>query len=133
MTEPKRNSYTALNDAIARLEEALAEDRSNPLAVDGTIQRFEFTYEFFLKVLKQLLREHEQLDVRHPKQALQSAYKLEWLEGEESQWIDMLCDRNKTSHTYEPDIAEEVYAHVQDYLPLIKTTYSALQNRFGLA
>jgi hypothetical protein len=37
-------SLDALGRALDRLREALAEPEANPLAVDGTIQRFEFAF-----------------------------------------------------------------------------------------
>jgi len=36
-----------LGRALERLREALSEPATNPLAIDGTIQRFEFTIELF--------------------------------------------------------------------------------------
>ena len=44
-----------LGRALDRLREALAEPEGNPLAVDGTIQRFEFAIELSWKALRRLL------------------------------------------------------------------------------
>jgi nucleotidyltransferase substrate binding protein (TIGR01987 family) len=49
------------------------------MAMDGTIQRFEFTYELFWTVLKKRLLQNEQVAIQCPKQAFQAAYKLGWL------------------------------------------------------
>lgn len=43
------DSLQKLELAIKRLDEALAEDDTNPLAIDGTIQRFEFVFELMWK------------------------------------------------------------------------------------
>jgi hypothetical protein len=51
------------------LAEALEEPESNPLAIDGTIQRFEFVYELFWKTFKNLL-ETEGITTYTPKEAL---------------------------------------------------------------
>ena len=51
-------SVDNLGRAIDRLEEALREPAANSLAVDGTIQRFEFTIELFWKTLGRLLEAH---------------------------------------------------------------------------
>ena len=42
-----------LGNAIARLREALDEPPENPLLVDETIQRFEFTFELSLDYLRE--------------------------------------------------------------------------------
>jgi Nucleotidyltransferase substrate binding protein like len=51
MTDESRwqNSLTQLEKALKRLREALNESPDNPLFMDATIQRFEFTIELFWK------------------------------------------------------------------------------------
>lgn len=50
MSEIKNNqSLHNLGSAIERLQEALQEPLTNNLALDGTIQRFEFVFELFWK------------------------------------------------------------------------------------
>lgn len=44
MSGKVNDSLTKLEAALKRLGEALAEDSSNPLFIDGTIQRFEFVF-----------------------------------------------------------------------------------------
>jgi nucleotidyltransferase substrate binding protein (TIGR01987 family) len=41
--------------ALARLNEALAVPETAPLAIDGTIQRFEFTFELCWKAMQAML------------------------------------------------------------------------------
>ena len=48
-------SQPGLSRALARLEDALAVPESAPLAIDGTIQRFEFVFELCWKTMKALL------------------------------------------------------------------------------
>jgi nucleotidyltransferase-like protein len=50
-----------------------AEPPTNPLAVDGTIQRFEFTIKLFWKVMKRLLA-REGLDARTPRETLNGVF-----------------------------------------------------------
>ncbi|ESU34239.1 hypothetical protein G3A_02090 [Bacillus sp. 17376] len=71
-------SVNNLEQAIARLEEALAEDLSNSLLVDGTIQRFESTIELYWKTLKRILVS-EGIETRTPKETLKEAYQIGWL------------------------------------------------------
>jgi nucleotidyltransferase substrate binding protein (TIGR01987 family) len=50
-------SLKNLGAALERLAEALREPETNKLAIDGTIQRFEFVIDLFWKTLKRLLAE----------------------------------------------------------------------------
>ena len=100
--------------ALQRFSEALAEDRSNPLAVDGSIQRFEFCFELGWKLLKKVLMDVEGVEVLSPKKALKFAYQLGWIEDEQA-WLKMLNDRNLTSHTYREEFAQEIYSQLPQH------------------
>jgi nucleotidyltransferase substrate binding protein (TIGR01987 family) len=120
-----------LGRALERLREALAQPPTNPLAVDGTIQRFEFTIELFWKVMKRLLA-REGLDARTPREALQGAYQAGWT-ADETAWLDMLRARNETSHAYDEALARAICEKVRRYLPEMETTFEALRRRAGAA
>jgi nucleotidyltransferase substrate binding protein (TIGR01987 family) len=98
---------------ISRLEKALItldEVLALPFSVvvrDATIQRFEYCFELSWKVLKKALK-IEGVEVNSPRQALRSAFEIGYLEDIDI-WFEMLEDRNMTSHTYDPDIADKVY------------------------
>jgi nucleotidyltransferase substrate binding protein (TIGR01987 family) len=85
----------ALGRALDRLREALAETEDNPLAIDGTIQRFEFAIELSWKALRRLLL-REGVTTTTPREALQEAFRVGWL-ADEGAWLQMLRDRNETS------------------------------------
>jgi hypothetical protein len=72
-------------------------DASEPLAIDGTIQRFELTFELFWKTVRRLLA-RQGVEANSPKAVLQQAYRLRWLDDEQA-WLALLKDRNLTSHT----------------------------------
>lgn len=78
-----KQSIENLGKALERLGEALAAPRENPLAIDATIQRFEFTIELFWKALKYLL-DHEGIETMTPRNALQEAYRAGWLQNEDA-------------------------------------------------
>ena len=61
-----RQSVDNLGRALARLDEALAEPLANRLAIDGTIQRFEFALELTWKTLKRLLEREGVTATRPP-------------------------------------------------------------------
>lgn len=119
------DSFKALEKALVRLKEALEENpETNKLAIDGTIQRFEFSLELFWKVMKKFL-ELEGLSVKSPKQILQEAFNLEWIHDEEL-WLNMLNDRNETSHSYNEEIAKRIYSHISSYYKKMSEVYSFL-------
>jgi nucleotidyltransferase-like protein len=47
-----KHLFDDLGRSLDRLGEALAVSEDEPLAVDGTIQRFEFTFELFWKAVR---------------------------------------------------------------------------------
>ena len=49
----------------------------------------------------------------------QSGLSAGWI-NEEDLWIQMLDDRNVTSHTYDEPIAVEIYEHIKNYFPEFK-------------
>lgn len=122
-------SVNNLEQAITRLEEALAEDLSNSLLVDGTIQRFEFTIELYWKTLKRILTS-EGIETRTPKETLKEAYQVGWLQ-DETAWLQMLKDRNETSHTYDEEAALRILQNIKEYFPEMKTTLEILRKKVG--
>jgi nucleotidyltransferase substrate binding protein (TIGR01987 family) len=129
MNETKgKQKLINLGNALQRLAEALQEPESNPLAIDGTIQRFEFVYELFWKTFKSLL-EIEGIETNTPKEALQQAYQAKWL-SDQSVWLQMMKDRNETSHLYDKTSAEKIYHHIKDYFPELQRTVDFLNRKF---
>ena len=119
-----RQSMENLEKALNRLGEALDEANDNALMIDGTIQRFEFTVELFWKTLKRSLAA-EGIEANSPKETLKQAYAAKWL-NDETIWLQMLKDRNETSHVYDEDKAREIYSHIKAYYKLLQTTYQFL-------
>lgn len=97
--------------ALDRLGKALEVPESNTLAIDGTIQRFEFALELFWKTLKRLLAE-EGVETSTPKDTLRKAFQAGWL-TDEAAWLQMLSDRNTTSHIYDEETAKRIYDNIR--------------------
>lgn len=90
-------------------------DRAN---IDATIQRFEFTFELSWKFLKDYFLE-KGLQLNYPKEVIKEAF-LTGLVDNEKLWLQMLLDRNMTSHTYDEKLADEIYARIKEYVPELK-------------
>jgi nucleotidyltransferase substrate binding protein (TIGR01987 family) len=102
--------FEDLGRSLDRLAEALQVAADKPLVIDGTIQRFEFTFELFWKTVRRLLA-RQGVESNSPKAVLQGAYRLGWLD-DERRWVKLLEDRNLTSHTYREDLAREIYSRI---------------------
>lgn len=124
-----QTSFTQLGKALDRLDDILkAPLDEKDYVLDATIQRFEFCVELFWKALKHLLA-LEGVVTQLPKESLQRAFAAGWLEHEEI-WLDMLQDRNITSHTYKHEKALEVYRAIQKYYPEMRKVYEHLKKKF---
>lgn len=119
MTGPRLES---LERALIRLAEALAAPETD-LNRDASIQRFEFSFELAWKAIQERLRE-DGSDCRSPKPCLREAFRQDWI-SDEAGWIAMLDDRNLTSHTYDEELARDLYRRLPAHLALLQ----ALANR----
>lgn len=118
------NKYTAFATALDRLKEAidLYKEQENPVLLDGTIQRFEFCVELGWKLLKEYLEFEKLGEFNSPRSTIKECFSIGFIEDAE-QWLDMLDDRNLTSHTYDEEIAKEIYRNIiaKYYDVLVKT------------
>lgn len=107
-----------------------ANKASDELGEDGVIQRFEFTYELLWKTLKIFLRA-KGVQAQTPRDVLKEAFKLEWLENEEN-FLNMMEDRNKTSHIYDETTSREIFKRIKSsYIPAIEKLLKKLASIFA--
>lgn len=101
------------DNALQRLKDALHEDlKKGSIVIDGIIQRFEFTFELAWKLAKATLA-HQGVESNTPRAAIKEAYKAGLIKDGEG-WIDMLEDRNKTSHIYDENEARRIYQKIKE-------------------
>lgn len=93
----------------------MTEDR---VYIDATIQRFEFTFELAWKFLKEYFNQMG-ISLNFPKEVIQQAFTTGIINNE-NLWIYMLADRNMTSHTYDENLANEIYERIKEYVPELK-------------
>jgi len=124
--------FYTLGNAISRLREVMEHPQldENEYMRDAAIQRFEFTIELFWKLLKKVLF-HEKIDTTTPRDTLSKAYQYELI-GDEKTWLQMLDDRNNTSHAYREEEAKKIFENIKKYLPVFEQTYVFIQNKYGL-
>ena len=115
--------------AVSRLGESLRESLSKgSILIDGTIQRFEFTFELAWKVLKAML-EFQGIEAVTPRSAIKEAFRAKWIKDGQG-WIDMLEDRNKTSHIYNEKQAARIYKKIKKlHYPLLQALSEHLKTQ----
>ena len=116
--------FEDLGRSLDRLAEALQVAEDEPLAVDGTIQRFEFTFELFWKAVRRLLA-REGIEANSPKLVLQEAYRQGWLDDEQ-RWLKLLEDRNLTSDTYREPLALDIYRRIPAHYAAMREVFDRL-------
>ena len=100
--------------ALLRLNEAIDESKNNQLSStlkDGVIQRFEFCYEICWKLIKYYLENEGIQEAKSPKSTFREAFKIGIIQDGEK-WIDMLNDRNLSSHVYDEEVAFDIYGKI---------------------
>ncbi len=126
MSDELKYSLEKLNSAIKRLDEGVKEANDN-LGRDGVIQRFEFTFELLWKTLRLFLLD-EGIITKSPKESLKEGFKFGLIKDEEI-FLDMLEDRNQTSHIYSEEFSLEIFERIKTrYLRSLKNILNDIKN-----
>ena len=110
MNEMLNDKLANFSKALLRLKEGLLES-GYALSVDGTFQRFEFTFETSWKAMKKFLLV-EGFDCASPRDCLKKAFQSGYIKNEKI-WLDMIKDRNLSSHIYDEKDAKAIYDRVK--------------------
>ena len=87
------------------------------LEKQGTIQTFEFTHELAWNVIKDYFEYQGNMSITGSRDAVREAFQ-KGLIVDGDAWMEMIKSRNKTSHTYNKAIAEEIVDKItQLYFP----------------
>jgi len=111
----------------------LAEAVEMPFSIivrDGTVQRFEYSFESLWKLLKTYLDQYEGIVCNSPKSCFREALQVDLLSVKETETcLEMTDDRNLTSHTYIEAIAEEIYGRLPSHLTVMNKLLANIQER----
>jgi len=101
--------FMNLKKAYSRLKEVSdIYDGKNDIIRDSLIQRFEFTYELTHKTLKEFMKYlGVTLENSFPRTIFKKAF-VNNLISDDKVWINLLEDRNLTSHIYNENMADEI-------------------------
>jgi len=105
------NKYINFSNAVKRLNEANVQykkNTDNDIYQDALIKRFEFTFELAWKTLRQFMIDSGyMMKAISPKSILAQGYQENILQNEQM-WLDMLEDRNLTTHDYGHEVAKPI-------------------------
>ncbi|WP_291778403.1 nucleotidyltransferase substrate binding protein [Cecembia sp.] len=111
-----------LEEAVSRIQEDYPIDKEGNIADDqflddilkeGLIQRFDYTHELAWNVMKDFLIHAGNINIFGSKDASREAFSAGLIENGEI-WMDMIKSRNKTSHTYNEETADEIFIKIMN-------------------
>lgn len=139
--------FSNYNKALTKLEESVKyikhnflddEDKSDTkdlghvvdeLIKEGLIQRFEYTHELAWNVMKDYAFFQGNSTVGGSRDATRESFKLQIINNPET-WMDMIQSRNKTSHTYNEETANEIFGKIiNEYFPLFLDFRNAMEEK----
>ena len=105
--------FQNFSNALKRLEEATQEVPSE-IVIDGTIQRYESTFELAWKTMKDYLEYNGIVnDIASPRGIIQQAYASKVIDNGEI-WIQMMLDRNSLSYLYDEKKSRIIYDNIRN-------------------
>ena len=127
---------SSLARALGQLESAIqswAEKPADTLIRDAVIQRFEFTYELSVRILRRYLRStaasEDEIDSLSYKELIRHAGERKLLRGGVLEWLDFRQARNDTVHTYNEIRATEVAAAAKEFAEEARVLFDNLSRR----
>jgi nucleotidyltransferase substrate binding protein (TIGR01987 family) len=102
--------------AFHQLDDAVTLKRSRELSKlekQGVIQAFEYTYELAWNTLRDYLQWQGQAQLTGSRDTIREAFSVGLIANGEL-WMQMLLDRNRTSHTYNEETAEQILTAINE-------------------
>lgn len=107
--------------ALAKLHELAVKSDLSDVERDALIQRFEFSFELLWKCAKEYLYVVEGIDAASPKKVIRCCRELGMLDDRQTlEALQMVDDRNLTTHTYDETFAKAVVERIRSYDPLLQ-------------
>jgi nucleotidyltransferase substrate binding protein (TIGR01987 family) len=98
---------------------------------EGLIQRFEYTHELAWNVMKDYATYQGNTNVGGSRDATREAFQLQ-LVSDGKIWMDMIGSRNKTSHTYNEETADEIYSKImKEYYPAFLEFHKNMETKIS--
>lgn len=120
--EELEKAVNSLKESVKFCEDNKPDQTIHDIARDASIQRFEFCVELSWKLSKKLLGSSSATAKPVMREMLQ-----EGLISDFQLWFEFVEARNKSSHTYDKKIAEEVYSNASKFLGEIDSLLEGLK------
>ena len=113
-------------------EELLEDEILDEMIKEGLIQRFEYTHELAWNVMKDYAEYQGNSTIGGSRDASREAFQLKLITNGHI-WMDMITSRNKTSHTYNEETANEIFDKIlKEYYPaFIEFKHTMEEKRSG--
>ena len=108
-----KQRFNNFQKALTQLTKFIDKEELSELEIQGLIKAFEYTYELAWNTIKDFLEYQGQTDIFGSRDAIRKSFKLGIIDDGQD-WMDMLESRNKTSHTYNEETAEEISRAVKE-------------------
>ncbi|HLN95951.1 MAG TPA: nucleotidyltransferase substrate binding protein [Flavobacterium sp.] len=111
------------------IEEKAPTEVLSEMIREGLIQRFEYTHELAWNVMKDYAEYQGNATVAGSRDAVREAFRMQLIKDGET-WMDMIASRNKTSHTYNEEVADEIYGKIlNEYFPLFSEFRDTMEQK----
>lgn len=124
--------FSNFRRAMAQLDEAVALMEARPLSrleQQGVIQGFEYSYELGWNTLRDFLVWQGITGIVGSRDTIREAFQAGLVEDGKG-WMQMLSDRNRTSHAYDPAAAEAILDSIRHrHHPLLKSLQDVLAGK----
>jgi nucleotidyltransferase substrate binding protein (TIGR01987 family) len=107
-----RRALERFCEALDR-KEALEQEGFGDIFLDLAVKRFEFTYEMSWKAIRRCL-DFLGIEAKYPRACFKEAYALGLLTNE-TVWLEMIEQRNLTSHVYNQEEVKGILTHLDEY------------------
>ena len=102
--------FENFQNALEELTEAVDLYRERPLSKlekQGLVKAFEFTHELAWNVMKDYFEYQGKISIMGSRDAIREAFNRGMITDGEN-WMEMIKSRNKSSHTYNQETADEI-------------------------
>lgn len=107
-----RRAFVRFREALQR-KEVLEQEGFGDIFLDLAVKRFEFTYEMSWKAIGRYL-DFVGIEAKYPRACYKEAYAIGLLSNE-TVWLDMIEQRNLTSHVYSEQEVKGILSRLEEF------------------
>lgn len=126
-----KQRFQNFEKALKHLSDAMQIHNPDIIQKAGIIHFFEMSYELAWNMIKDYLQEQGFTDIKSPKAAIKKAFETGLIINGHT-WMELMLDRNLTTHTYDEEKASEVEALIQKkYYPLLNELHTTFKQKLS--